>query len=79
MPRAGGRRGRSGTRRVQVVFYAANVQVVFYAANKESVMSTILLVVLLPLGFGATAYLLWKLLEAAGATSVTDFDLPERR
>jgi hypothetical protein len=70
MPRAGGRRGRSGTRRVQVVFYAA---------NKESVMSTILLVVLLPLGFGATAYLLWKLLEAAGATSVTDFDLPERR
>jgi hypothetical protein len=70
MPRAGGRRGRRGTRRLQAGFYAA---------NKESVMSTILIVVLLPLGFGATAYLLWKLLEAAGATSVTDFDLPERR
>jgi hypothetical protein len=42
-------------------------------------MSTILLVVLLPLGFGATAFLLWKLLEAAGATSAADFDLPESR
>ena len=42
-------------------------------------MSTILLVVLLPLGFGATVFLLWKLLEAVGATSAADFDLPESR
>ncbi len=42
-------------------------------------MSTILLVVLLPLGFGATAFFLWKLLEAAGMTSAMDFDMPERR
>jgi hypothetical protein len=59
-----------GTRRVHFEFHAA---------NKESVMSTILLVVLLPLGFGATAFLLWKLLEAAGATSAADFDLPDSR
>ncbi|HZN28905.1 MAG TPA: hypothetical protein VFB88_06050, partial [Xanthobacteraceae bacterium] len=62
--------GRQGTCRVHFAFHAA---------NKGSVMSTIMLVVLLPLGFGATAFLLWKLLEAAGATSAADFDLPESR